>query len=241
MFHRIITKVEFMALDIDEIITVEKDEKGKARVVGNKKPASAPTKKPNVKEKSADFKKSGKQKPKAEKTVRKHRENVLSVIEAALFMSPKPLMLDSLAKIAGVNSLGYLKGLLQKLQEEYAERGIEIVNTPEGWQMQVKQDFLPAVAHLTPYSDLSEGCKRALALIIYKDPLKQSELIKIQGNKSYSYLKILERRGLIKREPHGRTKLLRLTQEFERYFGDEKENIKQELEQAVKDIKNKKQ
>lgn len=212
-------------MDIDEIITVEKDKAGKAKIVGDKKPARA----------------GGKSKAKVEKKedAKKPRENVLSVVEAALFISPRPLMLDDMARVAGVNSLGYLKGLLQKLQEEYADRGIEIVNTSEGWQMQVKQDFLPMVAHLTPYSDLSEGCKRALALIVYKDPLKQSELIKIQGNKAYSYLKSLERRRLIKREPHGRTKLLKLTQEFERYFGEGKERVKEELEQVAKDIKNK--
>jgi len=208
-------------MEIDEIITVEKNEKGKAKMAGDKRPARAEGK------------------PEGKAKTGKPRENVLSVVEAALFISPRPLMLDDLARVAGVNSLGYLKGMLQKLQEEYADRGIEIVNTPEGWQMQVKQGLLPMVAHLTPYSDLSEGCKRALALIVYKDPLKQSELIKIQGNKAYSYLKSLERRRLIKREPHGRTKMLKLTQEFERYFGEEKDRIKQELEQVAKDIKNK--
>lgn len=222
--------------DIDEIITVEKDEKGKIRIVSDKKPARA-ERKPI--EKTAK-EKHGKEAPKeVKKPVKKPRENILSVVEAALFISPRPLMLDDLARVAGVNSLGYLKGLLQKLQGEYADKGIEVVNTPEGWQMQVKQDFLPMVAHLTPYSDLSEGCKRALALIVYKDPLLQSELIKTQGNKAYSYLKSLEKRRLIKRESHGRTRLLKLTQEFERYFGEEKEKIKQELEQVAKDIKNK--
>ena len=40
------------------------------------------------------------------------------IIEAALFMSAKPLMLDDLGKIIGVNSLGYVKSLLEKLQKD---------------------------------------------------------------------------------------------------------------------------
>jgi len=152
------------------------------------------------------------------------------ILEAALFMSSRPLMLDEIGKILGVHSLGYVKEMLEKLQKEYADKGIEIVNTPQGWVMQVKPEFLGKVAHLTPYADMSEGCKRSLAIIAYKEPVSQAEIIKIQGNKAYSYLKQLQKRNLIKAEKKGRTKIIRLTQEFERYFGEEKEKIKEKLE-----------
>lgn len=159
------------------------------------------------------------------------------VIEAALFISSRPLSVKELAKIAGVNSLGYVKDLLEELKKEHKDRGFEIVSSQEGWQMQVKPEFLSKVAHLTPYSDLSEGYKRTLALVVYKEPIKQSELIKIQGSKAYTYIKGLEKRGLIKREKQGRTKILKLTQEFERYFGEEKEKIKQKLEDTIEEAK----
>lgn len=152
------------------------------------------------------------------------------LLEAALFMSPRPLMLNDLARIAGINSLGYIKQMLEELQRSCSDRGFEIANTREGWVMQVRQELLPAVAHLSPYSDLSEGCKRSLALIVYREPIKKSELIKIQGNKAYSYLKTLEKRGLIRSERAGRTSVLRITQEFERYFGEEKEKVRDALQ-----------
>jgi segregation and condensation protein B len=151
------------------------------------------------------------------------------ILEAALFMSSRPLMLDEIGKILGVHSLGYVKEMLEKLQKEYEGRGMEIADTPQGWVMQVRPEFLGKVAHLTPYSDMSEGCKRALAIIAYKEPVQQSEIIKMQGNKAYSYLKHLQRRNLIKAERKGRTKVIRLTHEFERYFGEEKERIKERL------------
>ena len=34
------------------------------------------------------------------------------ILEAALFMSSRPLMLDDLGKLLGVNSLGYVKEML---------------------------------------------------------------------------------------------------------------------------------
>ena len=156
------------------------------------------------------------------------------ILEAALFMSARPLMLDEIGKILGVHSMGYVKEMLEKLQKDYADRGMEIVNTPQGWVMQVKQEFLGKVAHLTPYADISEGCKRTLAIIAYKEPVQQSEIIKIQGNKAYSYLKALQKRNLIRAEKKGHTKVITLTNEFERYFGEEKERIKERLESSQK-------
>ena len=160
-----------------------------------------------------------------------------AVAEAALFLSPKPLMIDELARIMGVSSLGYVKETLEKLAKDYESRGIEIVSSPAGWEMQVKPGYLNSVAHLAPYADLSEGPKRALALILFKEPLKQSDLIKMQGNKVYDYLKHLDKLGMIKREPYGRTKLLSLTKEFERYFGEEKEAVKARLAQELANVK----
>jgi segregation and condensation protein B len=153
------------------------------------------------------------------------------VLEAALFMAPRPLQLTELARISGLGSAGKLKGLLEELEKEYSERGIKIVSGPEGWEMQIDPGLLPSVAHLAPYTDLSEGCKRTLALIACREPMMQSELIKIQGNKAYNYIKRLARMGLVKPEKAGRTKLLHLTREFENYFGEEKAKIKQRLKE----------
>lgn len=156
-----------------------------------------------------------------------------NLLEAALFMSTRPLMLNDLGRILGVNSLGFVKDLLSQLQKDYGDRGMEIINTPQGWVMQVRSGLLPNVAHLTPYSDIPEGCKRTLALVAYKSPVKQSEIIKIQGNKAYTYIKSLVKRGLVKPEKQGHTKILKVTQEFERYFGGDSSKIKEMLQEGM--------
>ena len=155
------------------------------------------------------------------------------LIEAALFMASRSMSTEEISKITGFPS-DRLEQRLEELRKEYEGKGIEVVKNPEGWGMRVKTDLLPKVAHLTPYSDLKDGHKRTLALIAYKEPIKQSEIVRIQGNKAYSYIKLLTKKGLIKSEKEGRTRILMLTKEFERYFGEEKERIKEMLEQGLK-------
>ncbi len=155
------------------------------------------------------------------------------LLEAALFMSPKPLAVDELVKITGTDSAAQLQGLITELRQDYQQRGMVINETPFGYQMQVHYELLPKVSHLTPYADLSEGCKRTLALAVYKEPITQSEVIKIQGNKAYAYVKTLEDMDLVKAERYGRTKLLKLTAEFERYFGMRKEQVRALIEQQI--------
>jgi len=155
------------------------------------------------------------------------------LLEAAFFMSSEPMSLEKLSKIVGIHSLGYLKQLLLEVEKEYLHRGFHLVQTSEGWMFQVDNRFLNRVAKLTPYSDLPEGQKRCLALVAYKEPIKQSEIIRIQGNKSYAYIKQLSKKGLIKAERHGRTRVISLTQEFERYFGKDKESLKEKLVEKI--------
>jgi len=159
------------------------------------------------------------------------------LIEAALFMSSRPLGLKEISRITGISSLGHIEEKLDELTKEYGERGIEIIRNPEGWNMRVRPDLLPKVAHLTPYSELKDGHKRTLALVVYREPIKQSEVIRLQGNKAYSYIKALEKKGLVKSEKRGRTKILTLTSEFERYFGEERERIKEMLDQSMRESK----
>jgi len=155
------------------------------------------------------------------------------LIEAALFMSSRPLTTEELSKLTGISSPGEIEERLEELRKEYKGRGIEIVRSPKGWIMQVKPEILPKVAHLAPYSDLKDGHKRTLALVAYREPVRQSEIVRIQGNKAYGYIKFLVKKGLIKSEKQGRTRILSLTKEFERYFGEEKQRIKEMLAKEV--------
>jgi segregation and condensation protein B len=112
---------------------------------------------------------------------------------------------------------------------ETNSRGIELALTPEGYQFQVKDQFLEKVSDLTTYADISRGALRTLSIIALKQPITQSEIVKIQGNKAYRYIKNLEKKKLIKTEKSGRTRAIFTTKDFERYFGKDLKEIKQEL------------
>lgn len=158
------------------------------------------------------------------------------LVEAALFLSQNPISAKSLAQIAGVGEKEVEK-LVGDLRAEYADRGIEIVQTPSGWQIHVKTELIGKVSHLSPYSDLSEGVLKTLALVVYKHPATQSYLVKMQGNKVYNYIKKLEARGMIKTQKKGRTKEVYVTQEFENYFGTTLDDIRKKVEDQIAEIK----
>jgi segregation and condensation protein B len=162
--------------------------------------------------------------------------NQKALLEAALFVSDKPLTLERLSKIVGVGSEQEVKELLIRLQTDLKieDRGIELIETPEGYELRVKQEYREKVARLAPFADLSDGMMRTLAIVAVKQPIKQSIIVKYQGNKSYGYIAGLEDKGLVKTEKSGRTKLITTSVDFEKYFGKSAEEIRSLLQAREK-------
>jgi segregation and condensation protein B len=148
------------------------------------------------------------------------QENLKAAIEAALFMTSEPISLRKLSnlfKISPEKARIIIEELKIKFEQE--EHGIHILETEQGYQMKVKPEFTSFVRTLTPYKDLGKGMLRVLAMVAYKQPITQSEIVKVIGNRTYEYVKRLQERGLIKTEKHGRTRALIATKEFANYFG----------------------
>lgn len=164
----------------------------------------------------------------------KYIMNKKALIEAALFVASNPLSPEKLCEIAGI-SLKELEEILEEISSELQsiERGIELAKTPEGYEFRVKPEYREKVAKLAPFSDLSDGMLRTLSIIVTKQPVKQSFIAKYQGNKAYGYIKALEKKGLIKTEKFGKTKIITTTEDFERYFGKSREEIKSKLEKLA--------
>ncbi|GAI16937.1 unnamed protein product [marine sediment metagenome] len=58
-----------------------------------------------------------------------------------------------------------------------------------------------------------------MAIIAFKQPIKQSVMIKIRGNKAYDHVKKFSDLGLIKKKKMGHTSELSLRDDFYDYFG----------------------
>ena len=150
----------------------------------------------------------------------------LALLEAVLFTSSEPLTMEDLEKNLKLKKED-IESLLKQLKERYSSSDVGIkLSETGGYKLIVKEDFLDNVGHLTPHADLSRGLLRVLSIIAYHEPVKQSEIVKVIGNRTYDYIKTLELRGLVKSERKSRTKLLKTTPHFEEYFGAKREEIK---------------
>jgi segregation and condensation protein B len=161
-----------------------------------------------------------------EKQEEQKKVNRLAFLEAILFTTHEPLSVKEIAKIIRTTDLQVEK-LLQQIKEKYHEENSGIMlSDVGGFKLAVKTEYVAKVSHLTPHAELSRGLLRVLSIIVYHEPVPQSEIVKVIGNRTYEYVKELEERGLVKSEKKSRTKMLSVTEKFEEYFGVKKEEIK---------------
>ena len=146
----------------------------------------------------------------------------LQKIEAVLFLSAR--YLDE-AEIHSVTSIKpeQIPELISKLQEKH-QNGAIVINKREHegitkYKMDIKQELHYLVNKLvTGQSEFSKAEQETLAIIAYKQPIKQSLIVKIRGNKAYDHIKHFIEVGLLKSKKLGRTKELSLKEEFYNYF-----------------------
>jgi segregation and condensation protein B len=148
------------------------------------------------------------------------------MVEALLFASPEGLVLSEIAEKLGISEKR-CKAVLKELQKERAPQPIQVRFEGNRWRMIVREDLSPKLhGMLSLPAEVSRSLIKTLAVIAYKAPAKQSDVIKIRGNKAYDHIKRLEEEQFIKTKPHGRTKLIKLSQRFYDYFqltrGEEK-------------------
>ncbi len=142
----------------------------------------------------------------------------LRKVEAALFVAGKFLTLKELVALTDINPL-FLRDILRTLEQKYKGSGIELVQREELWKMDVHQDFVYMSNRLaTGQSEFTKAEQETLAIIAYKQPMKQSVLIKIRGNKAYDHINKFVSMGLILKKKEGHTAELNLSESFYDYF-----------------------
>jgi len=141
-------------------------------------------------------------------------------LESVLFASGKKLTLEELSKLVRERDVERIKQALIELKADLEQKGSSIMLIEEGtaWKLQVKEGYLPFVSKIVTQTELSKTILETLAVVAFKAPVLQSNVIKIRTNKAYKHLDQLEELGYISREKKGRTKLIKLTQKFFEYF-----------------------
>ncbi len=152
-------------------------------------------------------------------------ESAIKLIEAVLFVSGRFLDMKDLVSLSDLNPI-MIREILEKLEKKYEQddSAIQIVNKgkeqgKEIWKMDVKPEYFYLVNRLASgSSEFTRAEQETLAIIAYKQPIKQSIVIKIRGNKAYDHVKKFSELGLIQKKKTGHTYELSLSEEFHDYF-----------------------
>jgi len=144
------------------------------------------------------------------------------VLETALICSHQPIQPREL-RVLFDDALGVdtIKTLLEELQLEWTQRGVELVQVASGWRFQSRPEMRPYLDRLNPEKPpkYTRAAMETLAIIAYRQPVTRGDLEDIRGVTINSLvLKQLEDRGWVEvighRETVGRPALFATTRQF---------------------------
>jgi segregation and condensation protein B len=150
-------------------------------------------------------------------------DDLARAVEAALFAADQPLGIADLR--AHVGDAADLKRVLETLSQDYAGRGIELVERGGRWHFQTAPDL----AHILRREreeprKLSRAGIETLAIIAYHEPVSRAEIEAIRGVQiSKGTLDVLMEAGWVRpagrREVPGRPLIYATTPDFLTHFG----------------------
>jgi segregation and condensation protein B len=144
------------------------------------------------------------------------------VLETALLCAAQPLSVRELRQLFNDElAADTLKTLLQDVQNDWTQRGIELVQVASGWRMQSRPEMRDFLDRLHPEKPpkYSRAAMETLAIIAYRQPVTRGDMEDIRGVTINSLvLKQLEDRGWVEvighRETVGRPMLYATTRQF---------------------------
>jgi segregation and condensation protein B len=152
-----------------------------------------------------------------------------NIIEAALLAAGRTLGFNELLQLFDISARpdpAELREALRRLGEDYADRGIELVETGAGWRVQIRRELANEISRLWPERPprYSRALLETLALIAYRQPLTRAEIEAVRGVAvNPNIVKTLLERGWIRvvghRDLPGHPELLGTTRDFLDYFG----------------------
>jgi len=160
----------------------------------------------------------------------KKEEYATGVVEASLFVAGRFLSFQEILMLTDLNPI-QLKSILNDLEKKYATGTIRVIRRSESYKMDIANKYHHLINRLaTGRSEFTKAEKETLAIIAYKQPVKQSVVIKIRGNKSYDHIKKFRDLGLVKAKQQGHTLILELSEGFYEYFHITKKDSKEKQE-----------
>ena len=101
-------------------------------------------------------------------------------IEAILFAASEPLDIETIEKRLQLNK--NVKNILEKLQNDYKSRGINLVCLKNKWSFRTASDLSNTMAlQKSTQKKLSKATIETLSIIVYHQPVTRSEIEQIRG------------------------------------------------------------
>ncbi len=157
-------------------------------------------------------------------------EPIKNIIEAAIMVADEPLSIDRLIALFKEDGgeppeRQVIRDALASLEEDYAERGIELKQVASGYRIQARQSVAKWVNRL--WTERPPRYTRALletlAIVAYRQPITRGEIESIRGvSVSSNVIRTLMEREWIKvaghRDVPGRPAVYATTRKFLDYF-----------------------
>ena len=154
--------------------------------------------------------------------------HIKGVIEALLFVSEKPVMIDQIKEVLEGVDAAMVRDCITELKNEYEARvsGMVIVEIAGGYQMLSSSNYSMAIRKFfkTRHKEkLSKPSLETLAIVAYKQPVTRLDIELIRGVNSDGVTEHLLIKGLIKivgrKDVPGKPYLYGTTKQFLEYFG----------------------
>ena len=144
------------------------------------------------------------------------------VIETALLCAQEPLTVTDITRLFAEDVVGAeIEDILLDLQQEWHDKGMELVHIATGWRFQSRLSMREYLDRLTPEKPpkYSRAVMETLAIIAYRQPVTRGEIEEIRGVAvSSNVMKQLEDRGWVEvighKETIGRPGLYATTKQF---------------------------
>ncbi|HIH32255.1 TPA: SMC-Scp complex subunit ScpB [Candidatus Woesearchaeota archaeon] len=160
-------------------------------------------------------------------------------VEALLFASGKYLDEGTISELCNIDKRK-LRKILDELRKDYEKRNnaLMIFNEGDSWKINVREKYLSIVRKIVADTELPKSVMETLAVIAWKAPIYQSEVVRIRGNKCYDHIEILEEAGFVSKEKKGRSYVLKTNDKFYNYFEIDHGNLKSVFDEVkVPEIK----
>lgn len=129
-----------------------------------------------------------------------------SQLESLLFWKGEPVTLAELAKLTGASPEACVAALTE-LSTALTDRGIVLVAAGDTYELATAPEMSAKITEITREEltkDLSKAALETLSIVLYRGPIRRSEIDYIRGVNSQFILRMLAIRGLIVRtsDPH---------------------------------------